>query len=62
LAEGDRVRLTCDLREQGRLYAAGSSGTIVHVHRVGGAFEVEITHPCHYVVTVEPESLEALPN
>jgi hypothetical protein len=62
LAEGTRVRLTRDVREQGRLHGVGSTGTIVHVYRDGVAFEVEITHPGHDVVTAMADALEATPS
>jgi hypothetical protein len=58
LVEHARVRLTSDVLEQGSLYPAGSTGTVVHVHRDGAAFEVEITHPGHDVITVEGKALE----
>lgn len=60
LGEYDRVRLTAGLSDQGKTYPAGSTGTVVHVHRGGVAFEVEITAPMHGVVTVAANAVEAV--
>jgi|GEM_PF-4567599 len=61
LAEFDRVRLTSDVSDSSGHYQAGSTGTVVHVHGEGAAYEVELTHPVHAVVTITPNSLERAP-
>ncbi len=53
------MRLRVDVVEQGKRYAAGSTGTVVHVHR-GGGYIVELTRPTHGVVTVEAGDINAI--
>ena len=60
IEELDCVRLTRDLAAAEGAFDKGSTGTIVHVHGGGLAYEVEITHPVHAVVTVDAADVERL--
>ncbi len=60
VAELDRVRLARNVVGPEGSFSEGSTGTIVHVHRDGAAYEVEITAPVHAIVTVVAADVERL--
>lgn len=57
LAEYAPVVLTRDVTAGGTVFAAGTSGVIVHCHRDGVGYEVEFTYPAFRVLTLTSDDL-----
>ncbi len=57
LTEYAPVVLTRDVTAGGTVFAAGTSGVIVHCHRDGVGYEVEFTRPAFRVITLTADYL-----
>lgn len=57
LAEFAPVVLTREVRAGGAVFPAGTTGVIVHRHRDGVGFEVEVARPVFRVITLTADDL-----
>ncbi len=57
LTEYAPVVLTRDVTAGGAVFAAGTSGVIVHCHRDGVGYEVEFTRPAFRVLILTADDL-----